>query len=303
MDTPEVPENINDVPPSHRSEYIIQRKKEEAEALKQCKANWQIATRKRAINAQENNKKSDNVEIPPKKGAEGKNSRNKPRAPKDNPEAVLIKPVEDRSYTDILKSLKNNVKLEKTEIAIHSIRKTTAGAVLLEIGKGGKKAEFCESIKETLKEIATVKDLRPQATIEIRDLDCLTDEEEVITAIRSATQNPTAEMKVHVTKANSREQCRAFVKMAITDVKSILEKSRIKVGWTICRVKLRADVKRCFKCFGVGHVQANCTGPDRKGQGLCIRCGEKGRKFNECTKPPKCCLCLNEGLIARSWIN
>lgn len=217
------------------------------------------------------------------------------RKPKKRSDAVIIKPQDGHSYADVLKSLRQNIKPEETEVAVRSIRKTKTGAILLVMGQGGNKDEFCKSIKGTLKEAAVVQDLKPKATIEIQDLDSLTTPDEVVTAITKAIETPVGDIVANLTGPNKREQVRAFVSLPAVAANELLKTERIKIGMTICRIKYREELKRCFRCFGVGHMQWQCEGPDRKGMGLCIRCGGKGHKMKECRNALKCCICSEEG--------
>lgn len=224
--------------------------------------------------------------------AKGKNWQTKP---KERSEAVMIKPQQGHSYADVLKDLRSKVKPEDNNVAVRSIRKTKTGAILLVMGKGGNKGEFCNAVKDTLKEAAVVEDLSPKATIEIQDLDALSSVEEVIAAINRVTKLEKDEMKVHLTAANIREQKRAFVTLPVTGAKELLKTERLKIAMTNCRIRYREETKRCYRCFGTGHLQWECKGPDRKGMGLCIQCGESGHKIKECKNTPKCCICFKEG--------
>ena len=79
---------------------------------------------------------------------------------KERSEAVIIQPTEGNSFADVLKNMRTNVKPEEAEVAVRSIRKTKTGAILLELGKGGKKNEFCDAIKGALKDAADVRDVK-----------------------------------------------------------------------------------------------------------------------------------------------
>ncbi|XP_065354607.1 uncharacterized protein LOC135949073 [Calliphora vicina] len=223
----------------------------------------------------------------------GKKDRRNPRPkkPKKRPDAVVIKPRDGHSYADVLKNLKTKVNPEETEVAIQSVRKTKSGSILLVMGQGGRKDEFREAIMSTLKEEATVQDMKSKATIEIQDHDSLTTEEEVLKAIQNVANITEEDTNIRLTATNSREQKRAFVSLPTADANTLLEKRRILIGWTYCRIRYMEEVKRCYKCFESGHTQWDCKGPDRKSMGLCIRCGQKGHKMKECRNPPKCCIC------------
>ena len=41
-------------------------------------------------------------------------------------------------------------------------------------------------------------------------------------------------------------------------------------------------------------MQAKCTGPNRREENVCIRCGQKGHHRKDCVNTPKCFLCVGE---------
>ncbi|XP_039954228.1 uncharacterized protein LOC120770715 [Bactrocera tryoni] len=96
----------------------------------------------------------------PKEGRQqGRNTVSNQRAksrPKRQSEAVIIKPAEGNSYAEVLKNISSKVNLREAEVKIKGIRKTRAGALLLELEKGQfTKASFCEALKTTLRESAS----------------------------------------------------------------------------------------------------------------------------------------------------
>ncbi|CAI6345777.1 unnamed protein product [Macrosiphum euphorbiae] len=55
------------------------------------------------------------------------------------------------------------------------------------------------------------------------------------------------------------------------------EVSRVRVGWTNCRFRIRRpEAIRCFKCHGFGHTQGRCSGLDMSDS--CRKCGDKSHK-------------------------
>ncbi|XP_039233235.1 uncharacterized protein LOC120322245 isoform X3 [Drosophila yakuba] len=238
-------------------------------------------------------KKESNTKEADVRHSGAEKTKNKPSArTRTRPEAVLVRPAEGKSYAEVLCNLRKNLKPEDSDSNIQSVRKTKSGDMLLELSKRSKTDKLCDVIKDTLKECATAKTIKQLVKLEIRDIDSITQEDEIISAIREGIGDTSQEILIQLTGVNRSEQRRAFVTLPMRDASKILAEQRIKIGWTRCRVKRCLDIKRCFKCFGVGHVQNNCNGPDRRD--LCIRCGESGHKMKTCTKAPRCCICASE---------
>lgn len=65
---------------------------------------------------------------------------------------------------------------------------------------------------------------------------------------------------------------------------------RISIGWDSCKLFEHIFVRRCYKCYGFGHIAKDCSG-----QKVCSRCSlvhENDGK--ECkSKSLKCINCIN----------
>lgn len=212
------------------------------------------------------------------------------------PDAVLIKPVGGKSYADLVKQIRSTVKPEETNTEIRAIRQTKTGGVLLELRKSDNKDQFNTSLKTVLGEDAVIQSLEPKAVLEVRDLDSFTTIEEIRNAVVRDIGEGAKDCEIRLTQANSRGQKFAVISLTQRNANELLKSSRIKVGWVNCRVRRRVEVTKCFKCFGYGHIQADCKGPDRRSQGLCIQCGQPGHKRESCTSKAKCCLCSTENI-------
>lgn len=233
-----------------------------------------------------------------RKGSSGKEKTKEnetSKIPRRKTKAIVAKPREGYSYSDVLKKLR-----ERTEIGgnskVKTIRKTGTGSLILELEKGEQiNPVLLLNIKETLKGTAEIKSLTPKATIEARDLDALTTSEEVEKSIRSMIQTQSEPIDIRITRPNTRELVRAFITVSQEIAEELLKIGYVKVGWCRGRLRRYEDIRRCFRCFGIGHEQWNCKGPDRKSQGICIRCGKNGHLMKTCRNEPKCCICTEAG--------
>lgn len=249
-----------------------------AETLGDKEGNWQTVSKKGS--------RSVVKEKPP--GTKGK-SRIRPQRIK--PEAVIIKPTGSHSYSEVLRNLRSKISTDD-QVNVRSVRKTKTGAILLELEKGEKvRPEFVQQLKRTIQETASIAELKPRATIEIRDLDFLTQGEEVEAAVRKLLANPEEQMQTKITEPNTREQVRAFITLSAESAAKLINAGHVKIGWIRARMRACENIRRCYRCFGTGHTQSNCSGIDRKD--MCIRCGKSGHKMRDCKAAPRCVHCID----------
>lgn len=266
--SPLVPESSK----KHREKEPI---REELEITGEKKGDWQNAPRKSKRKPQNNKTRRKN--------------RSKPRHIK--PEAVIIKPREGHSYAEVLKDLRSKVAADDSS-NIRCVRKTKTGAILLELEKGKTlRSEFVQQLKSSVRETASVAELKARATVEIRDLDSLTTKEEIENAIRGLLPNTEEELRTRVTLPNSRDQVRAFVALPAESALNLIEAGHVRIGWIRARIRKCEEIKRCYRCLGIGHIQANCSGVDRRD--TCIRCGCSGHKMKDCKAAPRCVHCVD----------
>lgn len=201
---------------------------------------------------------------------------------------------EGKSYSDILKVIKTQINPTQHGAKISGVRKTRTGDVLVELKEQkDKQGTLAQEIRKTLGEQVKVQDLVPKRIIQIRDLDCLTTEEEVREAIK--TKEKDAEIsKITISASNGREQRAAYVEIDEKTALKLIRASKLHIGWMNCRVRLRTPLTRCFRCLGFGHLAAECKGPNRKDR--CYRCGAEGHIAAGCKAKVKCMLCVDLGL-------
>ena len=221
-----------------------------------------------------------------------KERRLRERKPRTRPDALLIKPAEGKSFADVLGIIRKDAKPDENSTEIRNVRRTYAGDILLELGpKTTNKEGFSNTLKEILGEQASILMLEPKSTLEIRDLDDFTTEEEVKEAFTRDFGTTNENIKVYVTKPNARAQKVAIVNLCTKVAEAALRKERIRIGLVNCKIQKRIEVVRCNTCFGYGHTKATCKGPNRRNENVCLKCGEKGHKKSECKGNPKCFLC------------
>ncbi|KAF6216424.1 hypothetical protein GE061_000766 [Apolygus lucorum] len=93
-------------------------------------------------------------------------------------QALVIKVSDQISYAEVLQKLKDKVNPAEMNTEIRKIRRTGGGDVLLEVEPTSTISDAFKKAVENAVGEGLVKDLKPRASIEIRDLDPLTTAEE-----------------------------------------------------------------------------------------------------------------------------
>lgn len=207
-------------------------------------------------------------------------------------EAILIK-MKDKSYAELLKTMKSTVDPKETGAEIKEIRKTKNGELLLTVRNGSSKAEALKKdIAEKIPGV-TASLLMKRKVLHIRDLDEITTEEEVRQAVAKAISVKCENVDVRALRPAYRGKKNATVILAVRDADRLIHNGRVEVGWTSCRVLERREEVKCFKCWSYGHTKAECSGVDR--ENLCLKCGKEGHKAIDCKNKPYCIHCGIEG--------
>ncbi|XP_039970040.1 uncharacterized protein LOC120781937 [Bactrocera tryoni] len=183
---------------------------------------------------------------------------------------------------NILRAVKQNENLQVLCENVSRIKKTAKGEILLELKKaqtGSTKAYRDEMVK-ILGDQAQIRSLTQETTVEVRDLDDITTKEDIAQAIRSEFEELrlfSEECIKSIRPANAGTQ-KAIISLA--KAKHLLAAQKIKIGWTICRIREKAQLKKCYRCLEYGYVAKACSNPKDRSKS-CIKCGEEGYFANE----------------------
>lgn len=79
-------------------------------------------------------------------------------------------------------------------------------------------------------------------------------------------------------------------KVPVTVANKMTEKGKVKVGWSVCQLRVPQRLLKCYKCLGFNHIATNCRSSiDRRS--ACWKCGKEGYKSGGCTNLAQCSLC------------
>lgn len=215
-----------------------------------------------------------------------------PEEKKKKNDAILVQ-MKGKSYADLLKVVKEAVDPDELGVDIKDVSKTKRGELLLKVGNGpGKAQELKQIMKQKIPE-ATTSLLLNRRVLHIKGMDEVTTEEEIKVAICKVISAEENDFKLSALRPAYGGRRNVTVIMTGKDADKLLKMDTIKIGWTLCRIRERKEVTRCYKCWEYGHIKSQCKGPDR--EALCLKCAKPGHKASECSNKAHCVICEQDG--------
>jgi hypothetical protein len=239
-------------------------------------------------------------------------SKTEKKEKKTGRETVIVKAA-GRSYADILKTVKAGINLQEVNVEITAIRKSKTDDLIIQLKGGRGKAESLRaSIQGKITGVTAVRK-QEMSVLHIRDLEEETlateIQQSVMVALGEAQSDEIFITSLRPTHSGTKN---ATVKLPKQWAEQLARKKRIKIGWVSCRIQMRIEDHRCYKCWETGHTVKHCRGVDRSN--LCFSCGEEGHKQNGCTEtqsstnakkskingecPPETTVATNTGIVA-----
>lgn len=123
-------------------------------------------------------------------------------------------------------------------------------------------------------------------------MDQLATEQDVIAAVSRHCPGVT-DIKVGQFRPMAGNLLAITVTLPASAATALVREKHIRVGMVRCRVDLRVEVTRCFRCWAYDHIAKSCKGPDRRDR--CFNCGEAGHASKACNRPQHCLLCDKRG--------
>lgn len=214
------------------------------------------------------------------------------------PDAVLVMPAPGVKYVDVYRPVRTDEGIRELQPLLTNSRRTPAGYLRMELNPKADSTEICRRVQGVLGERGTVKVLKEMAEVVIKNIDPLTEEQQIREAIKASLGTEHELQSFRMWERADATQ-RARIRLPREEAEK-LDGRRLLIGYSSCHFQMAPRVemarKRCFRCLERGHLASVCTGEDRTG--MCIRCGEDGHKAATCEKAIHCSLCGGSHRIA-----
>lgn len=211
---------------------------------------------------------------------------------KPKQDAILVQ-MKDRSYADLLKTVKTAVNPSDIGVEINSLKRTRNGGLILGIQNGPDKAEVLKKEISARVPEAVTSVLVNKKVLHLKGMNGIVDLDEIKGAVSKAINVTTQTFEVRALRPAFGDKQNATLILHETEANKLLDMKEIKIGWTKCKILERKKETRCYKCWDYGHVKSECKGPDRTD--MCIKCCQKGHKASKCLSKPFCLDCQKEG--------
>lgn len=218
-----------------------------------------------------------------------------------NGDAIIIHAKEGSTYSDVVKELKKNVSPGEMGVEIKGINSTLNGHVLIKLSETtpGGKQEMLNKIRDTVTSADKTQISRRTKGIVLLDVEHGISQEELLgtlstileTEESAITANPFRPMR------SGNQMVTIFLPPPLAE--RAIGLGKIRLGWTVCRVKERADPPFCQKCQIYGHPTHTCLAKSVVKR-RCLKCGGE-HTTNACNSKSEFCIsCNTDGHRANS---
>lgn len=214
----------------------------------------------------------------------------------------LLKINSGLSYSEMTKIVKEVVKPEDIGVEVKNLRKgKSESLVIVTKQKDGAKTLREEIMKRAGNRITDIRveEGGKKEYMIVSDIDNTVTKEEVTEILLNELGNVERnEIEVKL-QENRRGNMTVEIIMDRDKAKALLDKGKIKIGWTSCTVRRKVKVTRCYRCLKPGHSFFECRDKNNTGT-KCFNCTQEGHKAENCVNTARCNMCKKEGHRADS---
>lgn len=200
---------------------------------------------------------------------------------------VIIYPADESQKSDVTRTAVREVLAPKQEgLQIRAMRNVNKGGIVIETGSSKSTLVIKEAAKK-VKDVRCVEPRRIKPRVQVFDVERTMTEADFVTCLHKQNledQGLTeAEVKEGITfrfKTGLRdaELCTWVIEVSSKIRSLLLDKGRIYLEYSSCRVRDYLAVSRCFRCQGYGHLVKYC----KRTMDTCSQCAKEGHNFRDC---------------------
>ena len=147
-------------------------------------------------------------------------------------------------------------------------------------------------LRSWLADVVKVRTITEEATFELRYLDEVTAEEEIIAAWKDQIG------QIHPSDLKTIRDVLEDTRTAVMPIPMKLagraeELGKLRSGWTVFRLLRKITPRRCYKCLEFGHVAKQCCSNSDWSK-HCFKCGGQGHIAKTCGGDHHCLLCRGD---------
>lgn len=217
-------------------------------------------------------------------------------APAKKTSAIIINTEENgkkKTFAEVLNILKEKKAIEKEDII--GCRQTREGNVILEIEDGKDLSSIKNKIVEATGNSYQTYTKKQETTIEIDQVEPTLTGSEVCESLEEYLGLENSGITITKRYKNNNGTDRFIIKFTTPKKRiNIMERPKLKLGFSIAKIRVLPDILRCLRCHELGHLANNCK--MTKDAVICRKCSRAGHEMNKCTDEPKCRLCMEKKL-------
>lgn len=218
----------------------------------------------------------------------------KPKLKRKEESTVTIK-TQGKSFVDVVKKLKAEVNIEQLGVRVKRLQKTEKGDIRLTIEGGQDMATSLQDEVKNKVENVQVDIRRAKTTIVfVLGIDPTITEAEIRQALAREMKVQESEIIMKATRAAKNEEQTMIVEVPSAQAAPLIKGGKLRMAWTVCGIRERVDIMRCFRCLEYGHKTRECNSQVDRSKD-CFKCGETGHKGKDCHNSDKCIRCGTEG--------
>ncbi|KAI5719057.1 hypothetical protein M8J76_004319 [Diaphorina citri] len=214
------------------------------------------------------------------------------------------------SYADMTKIVKESIDLDAIGVEVKNVKEGKNNNLIIftkdKKGRDTLRQEILDKVSPRIPEMK-IDVAGSKTTFIISQIESTVETEEIKSAISKILQESETEHNEDIgdldVKTNDGKwgTKTAEVTLEKTQATKLKAMEKIKLGWSICTVREKAKILRCYACLKMGHAHYECRqkrGPQKILR--CFNCTLDGHKAEDCKNAARCNTCNSNGHRADS---